>query len=371
MYSSKAHRRTGAIAILTVILMVLLLSLVAMAIDVGVMCVANAELRATADAAALAAAGSLYDLPDDLVTDVYYHPPAVNDVRETAREYVARNGTADHRLAVQGDTPLQVDWNYANRMSGDIVIGRLNVPSDLTEPFTPTTTTPNSVMVRVPMNPGHPNGPLKLFLTPLMGYFDFHTGGKGVATVDYPYLLPFTVYTGKWDSLASGGDGDSYAYSPGSVTAGSDNIPEIKVVFDSNWDGTGLPPGNFGSLDIGGVSGVDVLRAQIDKGPSKAEFDYHGGSFAAEQHVPGKTGVNGDIKSAIEGGHADDRVYAGMLGKTRYLPLYTSVTGNGSNSEFTLHCFVAVRIVAVKMPKYIVFQPVTKMNDLVHVRLTR
>ena len=78
--------------------------------------------------------------------------------------------------------------------------------------------------------------------------------------------------------------------------------------------------------------------------------------FAGEK-VNGKTGVNGDIKTAFNGGNADDRVYAGILGKVRLLPLYEDVTGNGSNSEFTLAKFVLVRVMHVKMTggsKYIV-----------------
>ena len=134
-----------------------------------------------------------------------------------------------------------------------------------------------------------------------------------------------------------------------------------------------MPPGNFGALEIGGVAGTDILRRQIDMGPNQSEMEYHG-SFEAGMVIPGKTGVNGDIKTAFNGGSADNRKYAGILGKTRYIPLYTSVSGNCSNSQFTINQFVAVRVMGVKMtgnPKFIVLQSVTHVKDLINVRLTR
>ena len=96
--------------------------------------------------------------------------------------------------------------------------------------------------------------------------------------------------------------------------------------------------------------------------------------FSGTKMLSGKTGVNGDIKTAFNGGNADGRTYAGILGKTRYIPIYSGVTGNGSNAQFTIIKFVAARVMEVQMtgnPKSIVLQPVTDVNDLLGLRITR
>jgi hypothetical protein len=90
--------------------------------------------------------------------------------------------------------------------------------------------------------------------------------------------------------------------------------------------------------------------------------------------IPGETGVKADIKTAYLGGSADGREYAGILGKPRYMALYNNAQGNGSNCQFTISKFVAVRVMAVNMtgsPKWIIVQPIEDFQHLVNVRLTR
>lgn len=366
--------RKGNILVLTAMMMVVMAAFMAFAVDLGYLYTVRTELQAAADAAALAAAGAMYESPNSLETSVYYQPPDPHDTRAVASDYVKKNGAGGYRGGGTNDEYLRVNWNSDNDPDGDIVIGRLNVPSDFSESLTPTETTPNSVRVRIPMNDAHLNGSVPLFFAPVLRIFTANLAAEAVATVEFPTLLPLTTSEDKWDSLSSGGDGDNYAYNPGNITSEPDGVSEIQIFPDNHWDGNGMPPGNFGALEFGGVEGTDILRRQIDMGPNEAEVAYHGGTFESEMVISGKTGVNGDIKTAFVGGNADYRVYAGILGKTRYIPIYSDVTGNGSNSQFTISQFVAVRVMAVKMtgnPKWIMLQPVTQRSDLVNLHITR
>ena len=103
-------------------------------------------------------------------------------------------------------------------------------------------------------------------------------------------------------------------------------------------------------------------------------MNHHGGSLAAGVELTGQTGVNGAIKTAFNGGSADGTTYYGMIGEVRYLPIYSTATGNGHNARFTIVKFVSVRVMYVKMtgnPKTIVLQPVTSESELIRLRLTR
>ena len=195
-----------------------------------------------------------------------------------------------------------------------------------------------------------------------------------MATVEYPSLLPFAISEPKWDALVAGGDGDNYYYSSGGVTSGSDGIAEIQVFPQNNWNGNGLPPGHYRSLQIGPQSGDAVLRRQIDMGPSSSDFAYHGGPIQVGMQLPGKTGVNASIKTAFNGGNANGREYAGIFGKTRFMPIYNAVSGNDANALFTIEEFVTVRIMYLNMTggnKMIVIQPVNQVEYLSNFYLTR
>ncbi|HYW78843.1 MAG TPA: hypothetical protein VE890_04665, partial [Thermoguttaceae bacterium] len=188
--------------------------------------------------------------------------------------------------------------------------------------------------------------------------------------------------------LASGGD--QFAYTPGEeslgVSPGGDGIPEV-VMFPGPWNGEGLPPGNFGVLDIGPSGGVmETLRRQVDAGPSVEDMESHPGGLSAGTQLSGRTGIKSSSKHSFLGGWADARQFAGILGRPRQLPLYESATGNGANAVFTLSRFVAVRVMAVQIDGRwrtefedtegdevtgIMVQPLRKSSDLIQVQLTR
>ena len=371
--SRRKQKRSGAIYVLSAFLIIPVLAFVAFATDVGYINTVRAELSRTADSSALAAAAAIYPQIGTLSTTQYNVTPNPTVARNAGHDYAKYNGGGAYNGTSSGDH-LHLHRNFSNDADGDIVIGQLNNPANLTEPLTVTEDFPNTVLVRIALTEDHSNGPVSLFLAPVLGFANVDVSAWAMAVVEFPSLLPFATSEDKWNSLATGGDGDSYYYGSGGVTSGWDGLSEIQIFPDNNWDGTGLPPGNFGSLQIGPIAGTEILRRQIDKGPSMSDFAHHGGTLSADMQIPGKTGVNGDIKTAFNGGNADEREYAGIIGKTRFMPLYSAVSGNGSNALFTISRFVTVRIMYVKMtgnPKWIVVQPIDQTKDLFNVYLSR
>jgi hypothetical protein len=186
----------------------------------------------------------------------------------------------------------------------------------------------------------------------LFGFFTKHHACKAtaVARVKYPHLLPFTVYEAAWKGK------------------------QIKV-FPGSWDGTDVPPGNFGALHIGfDGGGTTELREQIADGVDDDDLSPFGGKIVPETIIPGDTGMSVGMEVAFLGGNADGREYPGIIGEARFLPLYDSVTGNGANAEFRITRFVAARVVSADLKggnKHITLEPVTSFSDLVALQLVK
>src|SRR5439155_15057840 len=95
-------------------------------------------------------------------------------------------------------------------------------------------------------------------------------------------LLPFALDVKTWNDLLAGAGPDDFTRSSvnGSVSSGSDGIPETKLYPLSNGgqgtDVSGLPPGNFGTVDIGSSNNsTSDLARQILYGPNAADFAHY------------------------------------------------------------------------------------------------
>ena len=368
--------------VLSVFLMVVMFGVLALANDLGYLCLMRTRLQRAADSAALAGAAALYPVESSLENEWYYLAPNPDSCREEARRFVRANPATTK--------PLDVELNFENADPGDIVVGRLHYPRDPTETLDLAFDPPNSVRVTIPMSDTHVNGAVTLFFARALGIVDAEAEASATATIWYPALLPFATSAANWESLTGDGGEDDYAYEPGrgsfGIEPGSDGLPEV-TMFPGPWDGEGMPPGNFGLLQVGGDGGVlEAIRRQIDSGPSVEDMDVHDGALSAGDQVPGQTGIKSSSKHAFLGGEADGRTFGGMLGRPRMLPLYQSVTGNGANSTYVLSRFVAVRIMALKIDRRwrtqhedtegeeitaIAVQPLSSPDGLVQVQLTR
>jgi len=363
-------------------LMVTLMGLLAFAVDLGYVYTVRTQLQRTADAGALAGASALYAPTSDLETYAYYLPPDPAAARADGRRFVQQNPA--------GAKPLDVYTNEANVATGDIVLGRLYNPTILSEPLDTATGMPNSVRVRIPLFHDHLNGSAPLFFARSLGLADFEMSATATATIWYPALLPFATSVAHWESVLAGGGPDTFAYQRGEgdfgIVPGSDGVPEV-VMFPGPWNGTGLPPGNFGIVQVGpGGDVLEALRRQIDMGPDNVDMDYHGGKIQSGDQLGGRTGIKSATKHAFLGGWADSRMYAGMLGRPRQLPLFNAVQGNGTNSIFTIDRFAAVRVMGIKIGgrwridyadsegneiEAIMVQPLTSKEELIQVQITR
>lgn len=385
------HRnRRGVVIVLVTLLIVVLIGFLALAIDVGYLCVTRGQLQRAADAGSLAGVAALYD-PREMETELCEYrynviPPKPEAARWEVREFIGHNPAASRTL--------QVDPNSTNLPGGEIVIGCRSIGYQCGEapPLTPTLDNPDSVLVRLPLEAGHVNGAARLFFAQVLGFYSADLGASAMATVRRPGgLLPFGMSETKWNSLATGGDGDYFAYQRGTgdfgVTIGSDEIPEV-IIFPGDWNGEGMPPGNFGLLFIGNhTGGPTIIRPQIDKGVSQSDLEFHGGVLHEHMKLSGRTGLKSGNKHALLGhpNQVDNRHYQGILGQIRYVAVYSDATGNGSNAEFTMSKFVMVRIMAIKIDgttriaqfdtegteiTAFVVQPVTDRRDFLELALT-
>ena len=367
---TKLHRQ-GAIVILAAFLLAVIFACLALALDAGYICLLKSQLQRSADAAALAGVGELYQPMEGLVVTQISSPLSIEDARSAAQQYVLTNDASSER---QTGRTVTVGLNPDNDANGDILIGRLFQPSNLQEPLTLTEDNPNSVTVRIPMNESHANGAIQLFFARVLGYDTAQLTQTATATiVGAPQLIPISTSIDHWNSLSTSTE-DNYSFDSDQVSSGDDGIPELSI-YPGAWNGQDLPPGNFGTIQVGEFLGTTTLRDQIAYGPSQADYDYHGGTLYEGMVFSGETGISAGMETAFLGGRADGTTYGSIIGHVRILPLYSTATGNGTNAQFTIVRFVPVRIMYAELQgknKSVVVQPVTDENDLLgSIRLTR
>ncbi len=142
-----SSRRRGVVAVQVAVMLIVLMGFAALTVDVGAMYNARGDLQRTADAAALGAASMLsaYDQGDPL-----------DLAREAAIKYAQRNGVWGHGMKLDS--------------SSDIVFGRANYDAGANQfTFTPTTTAPDAIRIRVQMSENSTNGPFQLFFARVFG----------------------------------------------------------------------------------------------------------------------------------------------------------------------------------------------------------
>ena len=359
-------RRRGAIVVLAAILMVVLLAMVAFAIDLGYLAVVRTQAQNCADAAALAAAWEMAD-ERRLECDM---DEILAAARDTAIEY------AD--LEYVNGTSAVLDRNDSNDPDGQIVFGRLEDPADRSESLSFSDFDRyNTALVRVECTPERGTA-VPLFFARALGITEARVTAEAAAifedrnTVGFRVpddgvrcsLMPFLVKIDDWQELLEHGGQDQWAYDPDArtVSRGSDGKPEMKMYPEKERQnsgqnqGTGITPGNFGKVDIGAHDNnrQDLFR-QIREGPSAEDLAYYGGELRLDP-VSGTLLLNGDMGMTASMQHP----LADVLGQPRTIMLYDEVTGVGHHTWFTIVGFVGVRVVDFRMTgedKYILIQP--------------
>jgi hypothetical protein len=355
--ASKNVRR-GGITVLSAFLIVALLIVAAFAIDVGMVCVAKAELQRTADAAALAGTDAL--LQQAMKQRTKGRSMSL-DVQNAAISVAALNEI--HRQA-----PHLVP-NPNNDPAGDIVVGEFVRSADGTPSLAFNNPARfNSVLVRVKRTEGS-NGQLASFFGRAMGKGgtsaeataqavfaqDFigisapHDDGS-TPPPDLP-ILPFAIKEEVWLNRFSNDNPDEYRWDGTNVVKESDGTREINLYPLSSGAG-----GNWGTVDIGSNnSTTPVLRRQIVNGVSSEDLAFHGGALRL---VNGELKLSGD--PGLKLGAVEPEMRTIIDSKCRCILIYRSAKLAGNPAEFTIVGFGAVQIMAVELTgstRYIKVQP--------------
>jgi Flp pilus assembly protein TadG len=355
-------RRRGATLVLMVIMMVVLLAFVALALDLGYAMVVRNQLQNAADSTALAGTSQVLE-PLQLGGTPNLSAAITNAVTNANAQ--AQNFGTDN---LAGGVAVSLGSNTSsNDASGDIVAGHLTNPSDLTQQLSVTVMGqgpfPNSIQTKARRDSGR-NGSLALSFARVMGIstlnmqatatatyedgiigFNIHT--PGVSTCK---LLPFALSQDTWNQVIAGNGPDVWSRNAATqtISAGTDGICECKLFPLSNGTGSnnsGLPPGNFGTINIGSSMGTSTTNRQILNGPNASDMSYYTAAngypngfmldpATGTLQLQGNTGVSAAMKSALDQ----------IIGQPRILPLYSSVTGPGANCTYTIVAFVGVTV---------------------------
>jgi hypothetical protein len=351
---------------IVVVSLVVLVGSAALAIDLSRLTTAYTELQTAADASALAGAETL--MAEQRLRGGSEMTQLILAARGNACQYASLH-------TVLGST-LELDLNSGNSAGGDLVIGYLADPTDRSSPLDLSDPVKfNTVQVLVRRDEQQ-NGSIALTLARILGFNEAPVRATATATfqdgiigfsIDEPGktagLMPLALHVDAWANLLANGTTDNFAYDPDSqtLTPGADGVPELNL-----YPGSGtnqLPPGNFGTVDIGSSnnSTADISR-QILEGVNADDLAYFGGELTLGDDgtliLNGDTGLSAAIKDDLNA----------IKGDPRTIPLFSAVSGPGNNAQFTVVAFAGIRIVNVKLTgpmskKEVIIQPAVVVDE--------
>jgi hypothetical protein len=325
--------------ILTVFTLFVLFSFLAFSIDTGYLASSRAEMRRSADASSMAGCWEMYQqLKLGASTSA-----AQSSARQTAAQYALANTVAN--------SVVNVD---SGPLSSEVRVGYLASLNDGSPLSTNTDLPFMAVQVSLTKSPQR-NGEVPFFFARVFGrtgqtmttsatsVMSQSVSGFTIAagSSDCIKVLPFALDLQTWNSIDGHCVQDDYAYdeSCNSISKGSDGQPEVNLYPQ----GTGSP-GNRGTVDIGSAnnSTADIAR-QIVQGISLADLNALGKPLALDTN--GQLTLNGD--TGISAGVKDE--LASIIGQTRVIPIFESVSGNGNNAVYKIVKWAGVRVLAVRL----------------------
>ncbi len=341
--ATRSANRRGVITILTALMTIMILGMIAFAVDIGYVLSSREELQRSADAAALAAC---WDFAQQLA-DGQSADDATLLARTTADQYAGLN-------AVSRDSP-DLALNPCNAAGGDIVFGYINDLYDGSAAFdTNATDSFNAVRVRVRRDASQ-NGELPLFFARIFGRTGQSLQAEATAAIvrdvrgfrastsgECLDLLPFALDLETFEAWMDGDIGEdewTWNATTGQVEEGCDQWLEVNLYPKGNGS-----PGNRGTVDIGSNNNStnDICR-QILHGVSAADLAYHGGCLkfnsCGKLYLNGDTGISAGVKDEL----------AAIIGDPRVIPIFSEVNGPGNNAIYTIVHWCGIRIVDVKL----------------------
>lgn len=346
MHSPKQSRkRRGAIIPMAAILSVAIFGMVAFAVDIGWVAVAQSELQNAADAAAFAGA-------DPLMNGFVQYNLATTD---TARSTILANSmTSAKAKAIQyagynaagGTTSLVLS-------DSDIEFGYIDAANKYT-PQSAASGFPNTVKV-IMRRDSQANKPLSLFFGPILGNVTANLNATASATIYTGQidsfsqstinsgLLPLTYDVNHWNNFLKTGQSPD-----GSTMTDSNGLPEIQVYPSVKF------PGNFGQLSLSDSHvGQSTESAWINNGVTSSDIQ----ALKDNKLLPLSSHNSSSWDWQGDTGMKDSLVMDinAKVGQTFILPLFTPVNssqanyaaaqGQGSNAFYNIVQFVGIQIV--------------------------
>jgi len=330
------------ITVLAAIFSIVLVGMVAFCVDIGYILSAKEELQRSADSAALAACWEYGKQSSNGSSPT----TAVTNSRNVAAQYAALNHVTG--------SAMTLDANTGNSPTGDVVFGYVADFKNGQSAFT--TTSPNgynAVKVRLRKN-SDSNGEVPYFFARIFGLTGQEIESEAIAGIIKDVkgfhtpadgsnlgILPYALDQQTWNDFVANSGTDNYRWDPTTktISAGSDGLVEVNLFPQ----GTGSP-GNRGTVDIGGSnnSTSDIAR-QILHGISPSDLTALG--HPLEFDSTGKLSLNGD--TGISAGVKDE--LSSIKGQPRVIPIFSSVSGNGKNANYTIVKWQGIRIMNVKL----------------------
>lgn len=348
----QSKKRGGAVVVLAAVLLIVVLAMTAFAVDLGYIAVTKTQMRSAADASALAGAIELSDGLGMVPFQTPFEVLSNSSASATTVAALQRNGDqASTYLDSSRDIRFgQVTWNSA---SGKWVKSWGTTPYNLI-----------GVTAHRDQDGSGGDSRLPLFFANVLGYHDtsLQAGanaailpGVGIriapGTGNTADILPIALDDPTWTALTEGVGTDEYAYdhATGTVSPGSDGVLEINLYPQC----TGSP-GNRGTVNIGtNNNSTSNLQRQIEFGLNDADLAPYGGQLRTDNGplmLIGNPGISAALKSSL----------LTIVGKPRLIPIFTNLTGNGANAQYTIPKFVGIRVLHVELTggdKKLVIQP--------------
>ena len=338
-------RHRGAVAVLSLVMLVVLLGFASLTLDVGALYSTRADLQNGADAAAMAGA-SAYTLPEMMSLRM----GKVTDSHEVFQHAVARAQATglNNRSFAAGGTDIPAE---------DVELGWINLESATAEIDTGGSPDKfNAVGVITKRSTDSANGPVNFYFAPIFGKhssnvsasavaaFDDRFSGYDVSIPDTAPLWPFTIEEKDYaQGLIAGSDLYSHDEENG-VQAIADGISEVQLYPYE------LAPGEYGLLNVGTPNhGVGPLSEQIlygiPSGQLLIETGYPHLSFYDDAGLPrtyqitGNPGLKSSLQSSIET----------RIGDIVGIFLHDSVSGSGAGAVYRITGIRFARVMSVHL----------------------
>ena len=346
----------GTILVLTALLLFALMGLAALAVDVGVIASARAQLKTVADAAALAGARQLAS--DRRISSTLSDlTPEISAATFQAKAIGQANSVLNHNAVIT---------------DSDVVIGYLRDPTNPSDTPQVGSLLSNSVQVTATRSSDHVSV-VPAFFSRALGYSGTPISVTSTATVNFypikgyqnsdnfnstvlPIALKSTYYYQMISATPSPSNDqykfDATQYNPptsNGVSQVSDGIPADGIPESVTYPVSVNNAGDWGTLYFDPNSkGVSTLVDNINNGIPPSELSSLPATYAA------KAGMNAGMKTAL----------TSIIGKAVEIPIYDSTNGgNGANLTYHIINYAWVRIMAVSFQgsantsKYVIIQP--------------